>query len=91
MPEPDQLDKTFDLIMRTMVERGYAPHFSEIGAEFGMMPDDGQNLLREVMETGAMPMWLHPGTDLIASFAPFHNLPNQYRITIEGQTKWFAQ
>ena len=28
---------------------------------------------------------------LIASFAPFNNLPTQYRISIDGQHKWFAQ
>jgi hypothetical protein len=28
---------------------------------------------------------------LIASLAPFNNLPNQYRITIDGEQKWFAQ
>jgi hypothetical protein len=35
--------------------------------------------------------WLFPDTDDIASFAPFSNLPTQYRITIEGQQKWFGQ
>ena len=29
--------------------------------------------------------------DYIVSFAPFNNLPTQYRITIEGQQKWFGQ
>ena len=27
----------------------------------------------------------------IVSFAPFHNLPTQYRITVDGEQKWFAQ
>ena len=38
-----------------------------------------------------MPAWLHPDTDYIVSFAPFHNLPTQYRISVDGQQKWFAQ
>jgi hypothetical protein len=38
-----------------------------------------------------IPGWLHPSTDYIASFAPFNNLPTQYRITIERQQKWFGQ
>jgi hypothetical protein len=38
-----------------------------------------------------MAMWLAPGTDLIASFAPFNNQPTQYRITVDGQQKWFGQ
>jgi hypothetical protein len=27
----------------------------------------------------------------VVSMAPFNNLPTQYRITIEGEQKWFAQ
>jgi hypothetical protein len=26
-----------------------------------------------------------PNTDLIVSFAPFNNLPTQYRITVDGE------
>jgi hypothetical protein len=58
---------------------------------FGGQPDEGQRLLHDLINTGIMPMWLHPGTDIIASFAPFNNLPTQYRITVEGQQKWFGQ
>jgi len=36
-------------------------------------------------------MWLFPDTDYISSFAPFSNLPTQYRLTIGGEQKWFAQ
>ena len=38
-----------------------------------------------------LPNWLFPETDLIASFAPFNNLPTQYRISVDGEQKWFAQ
>ncbi len=37
------------------------------------------------------PSWLFPDTDQIASFAPLNNLPTQYRISVEGEQKWFAQ
>jgi hypothetical protein len=36
-------------------------------------------------------MWLYPETDLICSFAPFSNLPTQYRISVDGVQKWFGQ
>jgi hypothetical protein len=35
--------------------------------------------------------WLHPETDYIASFPPLNNLPTQYRITVGGEQRWFAQ
>jgi hypothetical protein len=38
-----------------------------------------------------IPAWLHPQTDYLVSFAPFHSLPTQYRISVDGQQRWFAQ
>lgn len=85
-----ELDRVYHYIMETFVSRGYAPHYTEIAREFSIKPDEGRVLLHELMNTG-LPMWLYPDTDLIASFAPFNNLPTQYQITVDGQQKWFAQ
>ena len=86
-----QLDRTYNYILQTFVKRGYAPHFTEIAREFSVRPDEGKKLLHELMDDTKLPIWLYPGTDLIASFAPFNNLPTQYRISVDGQQKWFAQ
>ena len=86
-----ELDQTFQFIMETFVNRGDAPHYTEIAAKFGVNPDEGKRLLHDLINTGIMPMWLDPGTDVIASFAPFNNLPTHYRITVDGQQKWFGQ
>ncbi len=85
-----QLDRTYQFIMKTFVQSGHAPHYIEIAKEFGLPPEDGKKLLYDLMNV-KMPNWLYPNTDLIASFAPFNNLPTQYRITVDGQQKWFAQ
>lgn len=90
MADKEQLDHAYHFVMETFVERGHAPHYTEIAGRFGVRPDEGKRLLHDLMNTG-MAMWLYPGTDLIASFAPFNNLPTQYRITVDGQQKWFAQ
>jgi hypothetical protein len=37
------------------------------------------------------PGWLHRGTDYIASFPPFNNQPTQYRVSVDGDQRWFAQ
>lgn len=84
------LDRAFASIMARMVDTGQAPHYIEMSAELGIAPDQGRDLLRQLMNAG-VPGWLHPGTDYIASFPPFNNQPTQYRITIESQQKWFAQ
>jgi hypothetical protein len=52
--------------------------------------EEGRQALHALIGIG-LGGWLYPGTDLIVSMAPFHNLPNQYRITIDGHQKWFAQ
>ncbi len=90
MADTKILDRTYHFILATFVKRGYAPHYTEIAKEFSISPDDGRKLLHELMEV-KMPNWLYPDTDLIASFAPFNNLPTQYQITVDGQHKWFAQ
>jgi hypothetical protein len=90
MTDKAQLDRTYQFILETFVERGYAPHFTEIAREFSRPPEAGRQLLHELMAL-PLPIWLYPKTDLIASFAPFNNLPTQYRITVAGQQKWFAQ
>ena len=90
MSEPNQLDRTFSFIMKRMVETGQAPFYSEIANDLGVTIEEGRKALHDLFESG-IPGWLFPNTDYIVSFAPFNNLPTQYRITIEGQQKWFGQ
>jgi hypothetical protein len=86
-----ELDRAFHAIMETFVDTGRAPHFTDLAKQLGLTPDEGKALLHRVIDTHVMPMWLYPGTDLIVSFAPFNNLPNQYAITVDGRQKWFGQ
>ncbi len=91
MANPADLDRTFHFIMKRMVETGQAPHYTEIASGFGISVEEGRKALRDLLTTPGIPGWLYPHTDYIASFAPFNNLPTQYRITIEGKQKWFGQ
>jgi hypothetical protein len=90
MDKPTVLGQTFHLIMKRMVETGQAPHYTEIAKELGVSMEDGRKVLHELFSQ-KIPGWLYPNTDFIASFAPFNNLPTQFRITIDGQQKWFGQ
>jgi hypothetical protein len=91
MADPAVLDRAFQIIMQRLVDTGQAPHYTELAAALGCgTVDEGRQTLHDLMGTG-IPCWLHPGTDYIASFAPFNNLPTQYRIAVNGQQKWFAQ
>ena len=90
MSEPSQLDKTFNIILKHMVETGQAPHYTEIAAELEVSMEEGRKVLHDLFSQG-MAAWLSPNTDFIASFAPFNNQPTQYRISTDGHQKWFGQ
>jgi len=90
MTNASRLDQVFQIIMKRMVETGRAPHYTEIATELGVSVEQGRIAMHDLFAAG-VPGWLFPNTDLIASFAPFNNLPTQYRITIDGQQKWFGQ
>lgn len=90
MAEPAMLDRAFHSIMRSFIETGRAPHYTETAAAVGVSVEEARQLFRDLEATGYS-FFLHPETDEIVSVAPFNNLPNQYRIAIEGEQKWFAQ
>ena len=90
MSEAGQLDKVYSIILNRFIETGQAPHYTEIATELDMPVEDGRKAMHELFFPG-FAGWLFPNTDYIASFAPFSNLPTQYRITIDGQQKWFGQ
>ncbi len=90
MPELSKLDKVFQIVIKHFIEKGQAPHYTEIATELGISTEEGKEALHELLFPG-FPAWFFPNTDYISSFPPFSNLPTQYRITIEGEQKWFGQ
>jgi len=91
MSDPSRADKTFNIIMKRLVETGQAPHYTEVAAGLGVPVEEGRKAVHELFSLPMFPGWLYPNTDYITSFPPFNNLPTQYRITIDGQQKWFGQ
>lgn len=90
MAELNRMDRTFHFIMKYMVETGRAPFYSEIAGELGVSMEEGRKALHDLMASG-QPAWLFPNTDYISSFPPFSNLPTQYRISVDGDRKWYGQ
>ena len=90
MSDTDVLDRTFHFIMKKMVATGQAPHYTEIAAELGVSPEKGRQTMRTLFKSGIYG-WFFPKTDLISSFAPFNNQPTQFRVSVDGEQKWFAQ
>jgi len=77
-------------VLTGYVQAGVAPHYVEIAKSLGWPTDHARAVLHEVVGMG-LPLWLHPGTDLIASFAPFASLPTLYRISVNGAQHGYAQ
>ena len=91
MSKSKHLNKTFQIILDRFIATGKAPNYTEIAAELGVSPQEGRKTLRKLFSPIGFPGWFQPKTDNIASFAPFSNLPNNYKLTIDGEQKWFAQ
>ncbi|MGA9234474.1 MAG: hypothetical protein WBV91_06570 [Desulfobacterales bacterium] len=91
MSTPKQVDRVFPIIMKRMMETGQAPHYTEIASELELPVEEGRKALHELFDLPGFPGWLFLDTDYIGSFPPFSNLPTQYRITIDGQERWFGQ
>jgi hypothetical protein len=85
-----RLDRAFATVIDRFVRTGQAPHYTELARDLGLTVEEGRDLVHELFAR-QVPGWAHPGTDLIASFAPFNNQPTQYRVTIDGHQTWFAQ
>ena len=91
MNKPDRLDRIYQVILKRFIETGQAPHYTEIAAEAGLSVEEGRQALHDLMAANIPAMWRYPETDLICSFAPFSNLPTQYRISVDDVQKWFGQ
>jgi alkylmercury lyase-like protein len=86
----DMTDRTWSRITRTLIDTGRPPHYAELAHALGVSPTESRAILHAVMD--AYPIgWLHPETDYIASFPPLNGLPTQYRVTVRGKQRWFAQ
>lgn len=90
MERNHRLDQVHHFIMQTFAETGRAPHYTDIADALAVDPDEGKQLLHELMDLKLGAMWLHPDTDFIVAFGPFSSLPTQYRISVDGRQKWFA-
>ena len=74
------LDKVFHAILIRMVESGHAPHYAELSRALGCTSEEARQAVHTIFKRG-YPGWVHPGTDLIASFPPLNSQPTQYRIS----------
>ena len=90
MAHLEVMDRAYHFSMSRMVGTGVAAHYTEVAAQLGCGLEEARLIVHSLMDP-LTPGWVHPETDWIATFTPFASIPTQYRITVEGQQKWFGQ
>ncbi len=92
MSSPDfpLLARVYNAVMVGFVERGRAPHYVELSRQLGLPIETARQALHQIEALGGSD-WLVPGTDYVASFAPFSNVPTQYLVSVDGSQRWYAQ
>jgi hypothetical protein len=89
MSDLELLDRGYATVMDQVVATGRAPHFTDLAHRLDIDLPTARALVHELAPLASG--WVHPGTDHIASFAPFNIQPTQYHVTIDGEHRWFAQ
>lgn len=84
-----QLARAYHTIMSGFVRDGRAPHFTELAVSLGLTPHEALVVQRDLTASG-LPIWVHPDTDHLAAASPFSNIPTPYRVSVDGQQKWYA-
>jgi hypothetical protein len=84
------VQRAYTSILEHFVRTGRAPHYTELGHILGVGPDEALDLQREAAKNG-VGCWFVQDTDYVESWAPFYNAPTQYRVTVDGEQKWYGQ
>jgi hypothetical protein len=92
MAIPEERQKVHQSVLRYFIEKGRAPHYTELAELLDIMPEKARQIIRETtIESPFSFAWITPGTDYIGTWAPFSNLPNHHLISIDGVQKWYGQ
>ena len=91
MADTQTLDKAYQFILSRLVATGQAPHYSELATDLGCSTEVGRQIVYDLESVAGSPVRLNPDTDWIATVPPFSLIPTPYRITVDGQQKWFGQ
>ncbi len=90
MADPQTLDKAYQVIISRLVETGQAPHYSELAIALGCPIEEGRQIVHDLADATPSPIRMNPDTDWIATVRPFSLIPTPYRISVNGEHKWFG-
>ena len=90
MEETVLVQRAYTAVVEHFVKTGRAPHYTELAGILGMRPDEARHVQHKAAES-SIACWFVGDTDYVESWAPFSNVPTHYRVTINGEQKWYGQ
>ncbi|MBG7605383.1 MAG: hypothetical protein IZT58_12210 [Actinobacteria bacterium] len=88
--EQSLTQRTYTTVLQHLVDHGWAPHYTDLAVEFGISTEEARVAVNAAAEVG-VGCWMSPGTDQVGSWAPLNSTPTHYRVSIDGESKWFGQ
>jgi hypothetical protein len=89
MTNIELLARAYHTIMSGFVRDGRAPRYTELAVSLELTPHEALSVQHDLTRSG-FPIWTHPDTDHLAGASPFSNIPTPYRVSVDGQQKWYA-
>ena len=90
MADTQTLDKAYHVIMSRLVETGQAPHYSALATALGCPIEEGRLTVHDLARVPGSGIRLNPDTDWIATFSPFSVIPTPFKVSVNGEQKWFG-
>ena len=90
MADAQTLDKAYQFIMSRLVEAGQATHYSELATALGFPIEEGRQIVHDLAGAASASIRLNPDTDWIATVRPFSLIPTPFKISVDGEQKWFG-
>lgn len=90
MSVESEVKRAYVETLQFFVERGRAPHYTELSRILDFGVDRALELQRAAAEAG-IGTWFLEGTDFVECWAPFSNIPTNHLITIDGEQRWYGQ
>ena len=90
MADTQTLDKAYHVIISSLVDTGQAPHYSELATALGCSIEEGRQIVHDLGGAPGAAIRLNPDTDWIATVRPFSLIPTPFKISVDGEQKWFG-
>ncbi len=84
------MQRAYTAVVEHFLKTGRAPHYTDLAGTLGVPPEEARGLQRKAAES-SIACWFVKDTDYVESWAPFSNVPTQYRVTINDEQKWYGQ